>query len=169
MWHGNSWNFLVWGLSNGVILLASEELSPLYARFHGRFRGWKDTWAYRAFTVIRTVLLLSCLRMFDCYATVPETLRAFGSMFTVWNLPMLWNGGIASLGLSVGDWIAAGVGVVLMFAVSMQQRPALLTPRFLQKPLAVRLGVYGTLLITILVLGYYGFGFDAGQFIYNRF
>ena len=169
MWHGNSWNFLVWGLCNGVILLISEELSPLYGKFRARFPRLGKTWGYRAFTVIRTVLLLSTLRMFDCYATVGETLREFGSLFTVWNLPMLWNGGIASLGLHAGDWIAALLGVALMFAVSLQQRSGLLTTRFLRKPLAVRLTVYGALLFTILVFGYYGFGFDAGQFIYNRF
>ncbi len=169
MWHGSSWNFLVWGLANGVILLVSEELSPLYAKFHARFPKLKKTWLYRAFTVVRTVLLLSCLRMFDCYATVPETLKAFGSMFTVWNLPLLWRGGIASLGLNGGDWLAAGVGVIVMLCVSLVQRKGKLTPRFMQKPLWQRLAVYGVLLFTILVFGYYGFGFDAGQFIYNRF
>ena len=29
MWHGNSWNFLVWGLMNGAILLISEELTEV--------------------------------------------------------------------------------------------------------------------------------------------
>ena len=169
MWHGNSWNFLVWGLCNGVILLASEELSPLYARFHRTLPRIGQTCGYRVFTVIRTVLLLSCLRMFDCYATVPETLRAFGSMFTVWNLPMLWNGGIASLGLHVSDWIVAGIGILVMFFVSMRQRGRKLTEAFLKKTLTVRLTIYGVLLVTILIFGYYGFGYDAGQFIYNRF
>ena len=169
MWHGNSWNFLVWGLLNGVILLISEELSPLYARFHARFGRLGRTWGYRAFAVIRTVLLLSSLRMFDCYATVPETFRAFGSMFTVWNLPMLWNGGIASLGLAWADWLAAAVGVLAMFFVSLRQRGGALIPRFLRRPLWQRLAVYGALLTVILVFGYYGFGYDAGQFIYNRF
>lgn len=169
MWHGNSWNFLVWGLCNGVILLASEELSPLYAKFHSRFPNLGKTWSYRVFTVIRTVLLLSALRMFDCYSTVWETLRTFGSMFTVWNLPLLWRGGIASLGLKASDYLAAGGGILAMLAVSLEQRKGLLTPRFLKARLSVRLFVYGFLLVTILVFGYYGFGFDSGQFIYNRF
>ena len=107
--------------------------------------------------------------MFDCYATVPETLKTFGSIFTVWNLPLLWRGGIASLGLSGADYAAAGIGIFGMLAVSLIQRKGLLTPKFLQKPLGVQLLVYGALLFTIFVFGYYGFGFDAGQFIYNRF
>lgn len=169
MWHGNSWNFLVWGLCNGVILLLSEELSPLYARFHTRFPKLGQTWGYRAFAVVRTVLLLSTLRLFDCYATVGETLRAFGSMISVWNLPLLWRGGVQSLGLNGGDWAAALLGVGAMLCVSLRQRRGRLTPAFLRRPLGFRLTVYGALLFTILVFGYYGFGFEVGQFIYNRF
>ena len=169
IWHGNSWNFLVWGLLNGIVILFSEELSPLYRRFHARFPKLGSTTLYKAFQIVRTVLLLSALRMFDCYATVPETFRVFGSMFTVWNLPLLFRGGIASLGLSGGDWIAAFIGVLIMLLVSLVQRKGLLTPRFLAAKLPVRLIIFGCLLFTILVFGYYGFGFDAGQFIYNRF
>ena len=169
IWHGNSWNFLVWGLLNGAVILLSEELSPLYRRFHARFPKLESIAIYKAFQIVRTVLLLSALRMFDCYATVPETFRVFGSMFTVWNLPLLFRGGIASLGLSSGDWIAAFLGVLIMFLVSLTQRKGLLTPRFLAAKLPMRLIIYGCLLFTILVFGYYGFGFDAGQFIYNRF
>ena len=169
MWHGNSWNFLVWGLMNGAILLISEELTPFYKKFHTRFPNLSRNWFYRAFTVIRTVLLMSSLRMFDCYATVPETFQSFGSMFTIWNLPLLWRGGIASLGLSAADYAVAGAGIIIMFVVSLVQRKGALTPRLLSKKLSVRLLIYGILLAGILVFGYYGFGFDAGQFIYNRF
>ena len=169
MWHGNSWNFLVWGLMNGAILLISEELSPLYKRFHERFPSLSGNWFYRAFTVLRTILLMSSLRMFDCYATVPETFRSFGSMFKVWNLPLFWRGGIASLGLSAADYAVAGAGILVMLTVSLIQRKGTLTPKLLEKPLGIRLLLYGTLLAIILVFGYYGFGFDAGQFIYNRF
>lgn len=169
IWHGNSWNFLVWGLMNGAVILISEEFSPLYRRFHARFPKLGASTAYKAFQIIRTVLLLSALRMFDCYATVPETFRVFGSMFTVWNLPLLFRGGIASLGLTAGDWAAAAAGVLVMLMVSLIQRKGSLTRRFLEAKLPVRLLIFGTLLFTILVFGYYGFGFDAGQFIYNRF
>ena len=154
IWHGNSWNFLVWGILNGIVILLSEELTPLYRRFHTRFPGLSKNLAYRMFQVVRTVLLLSALRMFDCYATVPETLRIFGSMFTVWNLPLLFRGGIASLGLSSGDWAAAYIGILVMLSVSLVQRKGSLISRFLNAKLSVRLLILGGLLFTILVFGY---------------
>jgi D-alanyl-lipoteichoic acid acyltransferase DltB (MBOAT superfamily) len=34
IWHGSSWNFIVWGLLNGVVIMVSQACEPLYARFH---------------------------------------------------------------------------------------------------------------------------------------
>ena len=53
------------GLGRTVLQRADEN-----AKFHSRFPNLGKTWSYRVFTVIRTVLLLSALRMFDCYSTV---------------------------------------------------------------------------------------------------
>ncbi|HOB20919.1 MAG TPA: MBOAT family O-acyltransferase, partial [Candidatus Atribacteria bacterium] len=37
IWHGASWNFIVWGLMNCVVILISQELKPFYDWFHSRF------------------------------------------------------------------------------------------------------------------------------------
>lgn len=36
IWHGASWNFIVWGLGNGIVILISQELEPFYRWFHGK-------------------------------------------------------------------------------------------------------------------------------------
>ena len=38
IWHGASWNFIVWGLMNFVVIMISQELEPLYRKFHHRFQ-----------------------------------------------------------------------------------------------------------------------------------
>ena len=43
MWHGASWNFIVWGLLNGIIMLASQELEPVYAKVDGKLHLKKHT------------------------------------------------------------------------------------------------------------------------------
>lgn len=37
LWHGAAWNFIVWGLMNFVVIMVSQELEPLYEKFHKRF------------------------------------------------------------------------------------------------------------------------------------
>ena len=169
MWHGNSLNFLVWGLLNGILILLSEECAPWYDRFHQRFPTLRSTVVYRIFMVVRTVLLLSVLRMFDCYATVGETVRAFGSMFTTFHSPSVVWQGLLSLGLAPSDYLIACFGVVVLAVVSLLQRKGSIRDRILDRPLWCVTAVLGVIILSLLVFGWYGFGFDAGQFLYNRF
>jgi len=71
LWHGAAWNFVVWGVLTGLIIIISQELTPLYEKFHSRFPGLADTFGYRLFQVVRTFFLLSSLRILDCYRDVP--------------------------------------------------------------------------------------------------
>lgn len=167
-WHGASWNFIVWGLANAVILLASEELEPLYARFHGRFHV-DGNFFYKLFQVARTFLLVCCLNMFDCYVSVGDTLRAFGSMFTAQNWHIIWDGSLLQLGLSMLDYGILLVGVVILLAVSLLQRRGSVRERIAGWHYPARFAVWYGLFLIVLLMGAYGIGYDASQFIYNRF
>ncbi len=169
VWHGSNATFLVWGLLNGVVILLSEECKPLYAGFRARFPKLTESAFYRGFTVVRTVLLLSSLRILDCYGKVGDAFSAFGSMFTTWNWSAVLHGGIQSLGLSYTDYAIAAAGVLCMFALSMAQRTGAIRERILRRGTVFAVCVLLLLSGTILVFGHYGFGFDASQFIYNRF
>lgn len=168
-WHGSRMTFLVWGLLNGIVILLSEELKPLYARFRTHFPKLTESAFYRGFTVIRTVLLLSSLRILDCYGTVKDAFSSFFSMFTTWNWGAVFRGGIQSLGLSDTDYAIAFFGVLAMFALSMVQRKGAIRPRIMKRGTVFSVCVLLVLIGTILIFGRYGFGFDASQFIYNRF
>lgn len=167
-WHGASWNFIVWGLANAVILLISEELEPLYAGFHARVHVRERAW-YRLFQAGRTFLLVCCLNMFDYYTSLKETGRAFISMFTTKNWHILWDGSLLELGLTGLDYgvLAAGTGLLLL--VSLMQRKGGVRERISGKPYPVRFVIWYGLLLAVLLMGAYGIGYDANQFIYNRF
>jgi D-alanyl-lipoteichoic acid acyltransferase DltB (MBOAT superfamily) len=168
VWHGASWNFIVWGLGNAVILLVSEELEPLYAKFHARFSVDGKLW-YKIFQIGRTFLLVCCLNMFDCYSSVKDTFRAFASMFTATNWRIFWDGSLLTIGLSMLDYGILAFGVLVMFSVSMIQRRGSVREQIAQRPYPVRFILWYGLFVLVLLLGAYGIGYDASQFIYNRF
>ena len=169
IWHGAAWHFVVWGLMNFVVIMASQELEPLYAKFHGRFNLKGKRW-YSAFEILRTFLLMSSLKLFDCYRDVGLTFRMFGSMFVPANIGRLFGGSLLELGLKPADYIVAGTAVVIVFLVSLYKKlkgrefRELLFDKY---PLFVLCSV-GLFLATML-FGAYGTGFDASQFIYNNF
>ena len=168
IWHGASWNFVVWGLGNWVVIMISQELEPLYQKFHGRFH-LENNRCFHAFQVIRTILLMSCLRTFDCYRDVPLTFRMFGTMFTARNWNILWNGSLLQLGLDGADYIILILCVVLMTVVSLLQRKGKVRAQIADKSYPVRFVIWYGLFLAVLILGAYGVGYDASQFIYNQF
>ncbi len=168
IWHGASWNFIVWGLLNGIIIILSQECEPLYARFHSRF-SVAGTWWYSLFQVVRTVLLMSSLRMLDCYRNVPLTFRMFGDMLLHSRLSQLFDGRLMSLGLTMSDYLVLGLGTVVLIGVSLAGRNGSVREKLAARPAPVRYAVIYSLFLCTLIIGAYGVGYDSSQFIYNQF
>jgi D-alanyl-lipoteichoic acid acyltransferase DltB (MBOAT superfamily) len=168
IWHGASWNFIVWGLANWLVLMLSQELEPLYARFHQRFHLENRSF-YRLFQVVRTFLLVCVLNMFDCYSSIAETMKAFGSMFTASNWHILWDGSLLTLGINGLDYAILAVAVAVMLLVSLAGRGCSVRDKIAARPYPVRFVVWFGLFLTVLLVGAYGIGYDSSQFIYNRF
>lgn len=168
IWHGASWNFIVWGLANWVVIMVSQEFEPLYERFHNRF-AVRGKMSFRLFQVVRTVLLMSALRTFDCYRDVPLTFRMFGSIFTEFNWHVLWDGSLLGLGLSLTDFAILLCGALVLIAMSLWQRSGSVREKLAAKPYPLRFAVWYGLFLVTLLMGAYGVGYDASQFIYNQF
>lgn len=169
IWHGAAWHFVVWGLANGVIILLSEECTPLYKKFHKKFPKLGGSWGYRAFQVVRTFLLMCCLRLFDTYADLGLAVKQFVHMFTQFRWNQVTVQELVDLGLGRKDYLVVFLGVLLMFAVSMMGRGGSVREKISRKPYVVRYGLFLILFFVTLLFGIYGVGFDARQFIYNQF
>ncbi len=166
VWHGAGWNFALWGLTNGLVIIASLTLKPLYDRFHSRFPALKATRVYGAFEILRTFLLMCLIRLWDCYAGPAGVWQAFSSLFTTFNYGAV-AAGLSALGLSLGDWVTVLLGAALLLFVSLKKGDAPFR-RFLNTP-GKLWGAAALLLILTLLLGAYGPGYTASDFIYGRF
>ena len=170
LWHGATWNFIAWGLSNGIVIIISVELSPLYERFHKLLPGIKGNRIYKYFTVFRTFWLMNVIRSFDIYEGVGNTFRMMSTVFTNFGATDFITRGVSELTLSSHDYFAAGAGLLVVFWVSWLNRDG---TDFRDKLAGffwpVRYAVVGLIVFMVLVLGAYGVGYDTRQFIYNQF
>ncbi len=168
VWHGFTPNFALWGLMNCVVILASEELQPLYSRFHGRFR-LKEKALYGVFERVRLFLLVSLMGVVDLFPDVGGYWLGLGSLFAAPNLGLFADGTLAALGLTGLDWGILALGTAACFGVSLwQERRGSLREALWEKTW-LRYGLVFLLLVAVLLLGSYGIGYDAGNFIYNQF
>ncbi len=168
IWHGASWNFIVWGMANFAVLMISEEFEPLYKKFNDKF-AFTKSFPYKLFRVLRTFALVCALNLFDCYVSIATTGKIFFSAFYASNYHVLFDGSLLKLGLTSLDYIILLGGVLLMLTVSLLQRKGSVREQIFRLPYPVRFMIYYGLFLIVLLMGAYGIGYDASQFIYNQF
>jgi hypothetical protein len=93
----------------------------------------------------------------------------YGTVFTKWNWNELFNGGLLGLGLNISDYIVLILAVFIILYVSLKSRSFSFREQLATKPLTVRYLSYFILIISILIFGAYGVGYDSSQFIYSQF
>lgn len=169
VWHGLTPNFWLWGILNCLVIVVSEELAPLYEKFHNRC-SWAKGGAYDRFQMVRTFLLMNVIRACDLFPQVGGYFRGLGSIFTNLNLSMLWNGGLMKLGLNGADYVIIILGILLVTAVSRMQICRGSVRQWLsEKPVWVQDGLVFLMVMAVILLGCYGLGYNASTFIYNQF
>lgn len=169
LWHGASWNFIVWGLLNGVIMLGSQELEPLYEKFHEKTHLTGNELGYKMFAIFRTFWIVAFINSLDCYLNINTAFSMMGSALTNWDLSVIWNGTLLEVGLSMADYIVILVGCFIVFLVSMRQRKGSVRAAIAAKPIVVRYALFIVLFMVIMIFGAYGIGYDSSAFIYNQF
>ena len=169
VWHGAAWNFVVWGLLNFAVIMISQELEPLYKKFHSKF-GLKTKAWYGAFEMLRTFFLMGMIRMLDCYRNVPVTFKMLGSMFTDFKLRVFTNGSLLDIGLSLPEYILLGCCAVVIFLVSLYKYKTGKDLRYrVASNVDLTFAVCVLLVLACIVFGAYGKGYNTSQFIYNQF
>ena len=158
--------------------MGHEELNPLYEKFHNRF-GWKEKKWYGAFEILRMFVLMNFIRIVDLFPNVADYFSRMGSLVTTFNFHILWDGTLLDLCKVVNgqripvitplDYFILGGGIALMFAVSLYQEKKGSVREFLWNKPILRYILVFLLLVTVLLMGCYGIGYNASDFIYNQF
>ena len=111
IWHGLGANFILWGMMNCFVIVVSEELAPLYEKFHNRF-GLKEKCWYGGFEMLRMFILMNLIRVVDLFPNVGNYFSKMGSLFTTFNFHVLWDGTLMNLGLTGLDYAILAGGIV---------------------------------------------------------
>jgi hypothetical protein len=153
---------------NCFVIVVSEELNPLYEKFHNRF-GLKEKKWYGGFEMLRMFMLMNLIRIVDLFPNVGDYFRRMGSLVTTFNFRILWDGTMMKLGLTALDYGIILGGIVLMFCVSLyQEKKGSVREALWEKPVLRYILVF-VLLVIVLLMGSYGIGYNASDFIYNQF
>ncbi|MBE6621280.1 MAG: MBOAT family protein [Ruminococcaceae bacterium] len=175
LWHGAGWNFVVWGLCNGLFMLLSQTLRPVRRRLSERFPCVANGRALAVLCCGGTLFTVGLFRTLDVYQNVGMTFSLWARML----VPDTWRGLLdrslwTSLGLNLPQWILIFLGVLAMWAVGratprVDDKTVNPISRYLLRHPLLYATVWALLVVVIAVLGHYGLGYDAMDFIYGQF
>ncbi len=168
LWHGASWNFIIWGALNGVYQVIGAIMKPARQRMANRL-GCKDTFSGKLLRVIITFALINFSWIFFRANSTRGALQLIESLFRFepW---VLTDGSLFTFGLDAADMFVLFLSILVLFVVSVAKYKHLnIREWFFLQGIWMRYVVYWGALLAILVFGIYGGNYNAAEFIYFQF
>lgn len=171
LWHGGDWKYIIGsGLLHWVYIVLEELWAPGFGKVlekcHIDFNGR----GVNIFRIVRTFFLVCIGQVFFRADSVGHAWQLLKGAVTEWNPQVLWNGGIFTLGLDWVEFVIALVSLGILAVVSILQNKGInIRESISKKKLPIRWLIWYMLLFYVILLGYYGPGYSAAEFIYQGF
>ncbi|MBR1481899.1 MAG: MBOAT family protein [Ruminococcus sp.] len=171
VWHGADWKYVAFGVWNGVIIMLSIIMQPLFDGAVDKLHIKRTNPFFIGFQIIRTLLVVLVGYVFDVAPSFEQGMRTLGLFFTGQNI----SAGIeeiSKLGLLVQDYVLLGVtSIVVLIASIIQERHSDTDIRTLldKKPFYIRFALLFVGVMAVVIFGIYGSGYNAADFVYMQF
>ena len=170
IWHGGDWKYIIGsGLLHWFYIVSGELLEPCFIRIMNKLHIKGKSRGMDIFRIIRTFFLVNIGFVFFRASSVGDAFEMLREAINIGNITAVLSGGIFSLGL---NWIEFSIGVIsllILFSISLLQRKGSVREKIAARALPVRWLLWYGLLFYVILLGYYGPGYSAAEFIYQGF
>lgn len=164
LWHGASWGYIAWGGVNGLFIIFSLWMEPVYARCRQLLRINESSWNWRAFQTVRTFILVTFIKVLPEVGSLRAGLGLWKRIFTEHTLPQNYNELLPFM--KQEDLRIILIFTVILFLLDLIQRKVPIRTWFGKQPKLVQLLVLAILIVMIL---FYGSTGNAGGFMYAQF
>lgn len=170
IWHGASWKYIFYGLYYYIIMLLGMLFEPLGNKILKLLKINKETFSYRLWQILRTTgIVLIGMLIFRSHS-LQDAWIMFTRIFTFKDIGMLFNGTLFEIGFKAADFIVLVVSTIIIFVVGLMQEKGYHIRDVISKQnLPFRWCLYYGIIFSILILGIYGAGYAASDFIYGQF
>lgn len=170
IWHGGDWKYVIGsGLLHWLYIVLEELMAPGFTKCLQRMHINPQGKSVDLFRILRTFFLVNIGFVFFRADSVKTAWLMLINGVRVFNVQVLFNGDILHLGLDIIEWIITIVSLGMLLAVSLLQKKKSIRERIAGKNIVVRWVLLYALMFYIILLGYYGPGYSAAEFIYQGF
>ena len=166
LWHGASWAYIAWGGVNGLFIIFSLWMEPVYASWKQALHINESSRLWRAFQVLRTFVLVTFIKVLPEVGTLGQGLGLWARIFTNHDVPSsLWK--LLPFVDEAYNLAVVLFCTALVFAASLMQRRGSVRDRFNRLPVWVRIPGMAALFLLIAVFGIRASA--EGGFLYAQF
>lgn len=164
LWHGASWAYIAWGAVNGIFIIFSLWMEPVYAAVRRKLHVSDSRWLWRAFRTLRTFFLVTLIKVLPEVGTLRQGLGLWKRIFTNFTVPTSLS---ALLPFAAKrELLLVGLFTAALLLTGLIQRRRPVRQWFGGWPRPLRLL---TLAVLILAVLFYGSSGNAGGFLYAQF
>ena len=169
-WHGTGWNYIVYGLYQAVLTTQAILLAPTYKKWQQALSIRTESLPYRVFQVVRTFVILTFGRYFIRMGTLPDAFALFGRTFRSFRPGALWDGSLLTYEATMPNLIIIFIGLVLLVFIDVKHAGGFcFRDAIAKQPAVLRYAICYLAIFVVLILGIYGPGYDAANYIYGGF
>ena len=172
VWHGASWAYITWGLVNGLFIIFSMWMEPVYQTINHKLRIPQDSLGWKMFRIVRTFILVTFIKVLPEVGTLSDGLGLWKHVFT----SKISFGSVAELLPFVNLYdsevlmqVAVAVaGIATMFVFSLIQGKRPVRDCFNKIPMPLRAIILAGVVTLIIIFGVRA-NWGTGGFMYANF
>lgn len=170
LWHGASWNFVVWGGLNGLYQVIEGMTKKSRDKLSEKLHIDREKFSSKLFRMFTTFCLIDFAWIFFRADGARNALKMIRRIFLEFNPWIFFSDRMFQLGLDVKDFSVLMFSLLILIAVGICKYNGVHITKLLEKQGKIfRWLVYLGAVFFVLIYGIYGPGYDASQFIYFQF
>lgn len=170
IWHGAGWKYVVFGLYQAVWVSSATLFQPLYEKGKKCFKIKGESWYWQLFQMLRTFCILTVGRYFLRADSTIDAFKTIGATLSSFNPWVFFDGTFYKLGLDKANFHLMLFTILLLFAVDYAQEKGIhIRETIARQPVVIRWTIYYLSMFFIIIFGVYGPGYNAANFIYQKF
>lgn len=168
LWHGASWNFVIWGFLHGAYQIIGYELKPVRNKLLEITKIEKGSFLHKIIQILTVFILVDFAWIFFRANSFSQATYMIKSMF-IFNPWVLFDGTMYTLGLDEKDFLVGVLSIIFLIIVSLYRRDKSVLNTIEKQNTIIRWIMYFSFIFFIIIFGMYGPGAGAQEFIYFQF
>ena len=164
IWHGASWKYVAYGMYYYLLIIIGILLAPILQKIRQKLKVNVESKGFVLYEILRTTMFVIIGMMMFRSSSFTIFIRNFANMFKASKIEIM------ECGLVTLDFIILIAYVIGLIIIGIfQEKGTKIYLKLREKNVLMRYLVYGFAVLSIVIFGIYGEGYDTSNFIYGQF